>query len=133
LAHWDLGFMPFALNESTRFISPTKTPEFLAAGLPVVSTPVTDVVRDYGDPGLVEIATGAEEMAAKAELLLGRPQEAWLKRVDARIAAGSWDSTWARMTALIKDALAANGAPRVSVGAGAATAMSARAAGASHV
>ena len=37
LAHWDLGIMPFALNEATRFISPTKTPEFLAAGLPVVS------------------------------------------------------------------------------------------------
>ena len=34
LSGWDAGFMPFALNESTRFISPTKTPEFLAAGLP---------------------------------------------------------------------------------------------------
>jgi UDP-galactopyranose mutase len=133
LAHWDLGFMPFALNESTRFISPTKTPEFLAAGLPVVSTPVTDVVRDYGDPGLVEIATGAEEMAAKAELLLARPREEWLARVDARLAAGSWDRTWGKMTALIRDSLAANGAPRATVGAGAAPSIAARAAGASHV
>ncbi|MDQ4061394.1 MAG: glycosyltransferase, partial [Pseudomonadota bacterium] len=49
LAGWDLGFMPFALNESTRYISPTKTPEFLAAGVPVVSTPITDVVRPYGE------------------------------------------------------------------------------------
>jgi len=39
LSGWDVGFMPFALNEATRYISPTKTPEFLAAGLPVVSTP----------------------------------------------------------------------------------------------
>src|SRR5215204_3870526 len=56
LSGWDVGFMPFALNESTRFISPTKTPEFLAAGVPVVSTPITDVVRPYGEKGLVEIA-----------------------------------------------------------------------------
>jgi UDP-galactopyranose mutase len=102
LAHWDLGFMPFALNESTRFISPTKTPEFLAAGLPVVSTPVVDVVRDYGDPGLVEIARDAPEMAAKAALLLARPREAWLARVDARLAAGSWDRTWESMAELVR-------------------------------
>ena len=46
-AHWSAGLMPFALNASTRFISPTKTPEYLAAGLPVVSTPVVDVVAQY--------------------------------------------------------------------------------------
>ena len=96
--------MPFALNESTRFISPTKTPEFLAAGLPVVSTPVTDVVRDYGDPGLVEIARDAAEMAAKLDLLLARPREAWLARVDARLAAQSWDRSWSRMAALLAEA-----------------------------
>jgi UDP-galactopyranose mutase len=106
LAHWDIGFMPFALNESTRFISPTKTPEFLSAGLPVVSTAVTDVVRDYGDPGLVEIAQDAPEMALKVEALLRRPRQEWLARVDQRLAAGSWDSTWARMHALIRTARA---------------------------
>jgi hypothetical protein len=51
LSGWDAGFMPFPLNECTRFISLTKTPEFLAAGLPVVSTPVLDVVRDWGEAG----------------------------------------------------------------------------------
>jgi UDP-galactopyranose mutase len=108
LAQWDAGFMPFALNESTRFISPTKTPEFLAAGLPVVSTPVTDVVRDYGphgvDPGLVEIARDAAGMAAKLDLLLARPRAPWLRRVDARLAAQSWDRSWARMAALLDEA-----------------------------
>jgi UDP-galactopyranose mutase len=131
LAHCDLGFMPFAINEHTRFISPTKTPEFLAAGLPVVSTPVTDVVRDWGDPGLVEIAADAEAMAAKAEMLLARPRAEWLARVDARIADGSWDLTWARMDALIQAAGRRSAPPR-RTGAGAPATLSVRAAGASH-
>jgi len=117
LAHLDLGFMPFALNESTRFISPTKTPEFLAAGLPVVSTPVTDVVRDYGDTGLVEIATGADEMVRKAEALLARrgPEAAaWLSQVDRKLAEGSWDRTQARMAALIREARQHRGAGAMS-------------------
>jgi UDP-galactopyranose mutase len=103
LAHWDLGFMPFAMNESTRFISPTKTPEFLAAGLPVVSTPVPDVVRDYGEAGLVGIAADAGAMAMKAEAMLARPRAAWLAKVDARLAANSWDLTWAKMAALVAE------------------------------
>jgi UDP-galactopyranose mutase len=131
LAHWDLGFMPFAMNESTRFISPTKTPEFLAAGLPVVSTPVVDVVRDYGEPGLVEIAKDAGEMVAKAEALLSRPRAEWLRRVDARLAANSWDSTWARMQSLIRGALIEHDA-RPAFGAGAAP-LTARAAGPADV
>ncbi len=57
LAGWDVGLMPFAMNEATRFISPTKTPEFLAAGVPVVSTPVPDVISDWGKDSLVEIAS----------------------------------------------------------------------------
>jgi UDP-galactopyranose mutase len=130
LAHWDLGFMPFALNESTRFISPTKTPEFLAAGLPVVSTPVTDVVRDYGDAGLVEIAADAAGMAKRLEMLLHRPRAAWLARVDARLAAGSWDRTWSQMAGLVREGMAAR-ARRL--GAGSPVPARARAAGATHV
>ncbi|WP_439597211.1 glycosyltransferase family 1 protein [Falsiroseomonas sp.] len=101
LAHWDLGFMPFALNESTRFISPTKTPEFLAAGLPVLSTPVVDVVRDYGEAGLVEIVTSAAELAEQADRLLRQKRAPFLARVDAQLAQNSWDLTWSRMQALI--------------------------------
>jgi len=97
LAGWDIGLMPFALNESTRFISPTKTPEFLAAGLPVVSTPITDVVRPYGEAGLVEIAENPEKLVAGAEELLARPRDAWLRRVDTHLATMSWDRTWATM------------------------------------
>lgn len=103
LSGWDIGFMNFALNEATRFISPTKTPEFLAAGVPVVSTAITDVVRPYGEKGLVEIARSAEEVVAKAEAIMARPKEAWLAKVDRHLAAGSWDKTWASMHKLMLD------------------------------
>lgn len=97
LKGWDVGVMPFALNEATRFISPTKTPEFLAAGIPVVSTPIKDVIRPYGQLGLVEIAETAEEMIAKCELLLARPKQPWLSTVDEHLSKNSWDKTWERM------------------------------------
>ena len=67
--------MPFARNESTRFISPTKTPEYLAAGRPVVSTPIRDVVRPYGEMGLVEIAEDPESFVAAAERAMARHGE----------------------------------------------------------
>ena len=105
LSGWDVGFMNFALNESTKFISPTKTPEFLAAGVPVVSTPITDVVRPYGEKGLVEIAKTPLEVVRKVEALLDRPKDPWLQRVDRHLASGSWDKTWASMHKLMLDAL----------------------------
>jgi glycosyltransferase involved in cell wall biosynthesis len=103
LAGWNVGFMNFALNEATRFISPTKTPEFLAAGVPVVSTPITDVVRPYGEKGLVEIAKTPLEVVRKVEVLLARPKEPWLQKVDRHLAAGSWDKTWGAMHKLIAE------------------------------
>jgi glycosyltransferase involved in cell wall biosynthesis len=115
LATWDVGFMPFALNEATRYISPTKTPEFLAAGVPVVSTAITDVVRPYGDKGLVEIARTAEEVALKAEALLSRPKEPWLGRVDRHLAAGSWDKTWGSMQKLMANLMGGTASERPSL------------------
>jgi glycosyltransferase involved in cell wall biosynthesis len=105
LSGWDAGLMPFARNEATRFISPTKTPEFLAAGVPVVSTAITDVVRPYGEKGLVEIAQTPQDVVAKAEALLARAKEPWLQKVDRHLAAGSWDKTWAAMHRLMVSAL----------------------------
>jgi glycosyltransferase involved in cell wall biosynthesis len=101
LARWDLGLMPFALDESTRFISPTKTPEFLAAGLPVVSTAVPDVVHAYGDTGLVEIATDAADVVLAIERLLHGRRPGWLAEVDARLGTQSWDATWHAMNELV--------------------------------
>ena len=70
IAGWDVAMLPFALNDSTRFISPTKTPEYLAAGKPVVSTPIRDVVRPYGEMNLVYIARTPEEFVECIEAAL---------------------------------------------------------------
>lgn len=101
IASWDVGLMPFALNESTRFISPTKTPEYLSAGCPVVSTAIADVVNPYGALGLVEIASTAEEAIACVEHLMQRDPMPWLNAVDAYLDGNSWDHTWAQMNAHI--------------------------------
>ena len=112
LSGWDAGFMPFALNDATRYISPTKTPEFLAAGVPVVSTPVPDVVADWKADGLVAIASSPAEMVACLEEALARTDPAWLKAVDDRLQGMSWDATWARMQRAIED-VATDDPPRL--------------------
>lgn len=98
LQHWGCGFMPFALNDSTRFISPTKTPEFLSAGLGVVSTAITDVQHPYGDLGLVGIATDADGFALAIDAaILAAADPGWQRRVQRQLDSGSWNSTWAFM------------------------------------
>jgi UDP-galactopyranose mutase len=107
LAGWDLALMPFAQNDSTRYISPTKTPEYLAAGLQVISTPIRDVARTYGQLGLVQIASDAEEFVRAGDSLLGRPvSQKWQQAVDQHLAALSWDKTWCAMNTLIGDVAA---------------------------
>ena len=126
LAGWDAAILPFARNESTRFISPTKTPEYLAAGKPVVSTSIRDVVRPYGERGLVRIADNVEDFVAAVEMAMGEDAAAGLARVDGFLAQTSWDCTWSRMAQLIETAVGASTAasprppvnqPTVSVGA----------------
>ena len=96
MANWQAAWMPFALNDATRYISPTKTPEFLAAGLPVTSTAVTDVVADWGAAGLVQIAD-AGCIADALRRSLGQVDDNWRTGVEARLASLSWDRTWAAM------------------------------------
>jgi len=108
LSGWDVALMPFAMNESTQFISPTKTPEYLAGGKPVVSTPIRDVVRHYGHLEGVKIAATPEEFVAACEkaLELSRnPESGWLAEADLLLSAASWDTTQARMAGLIADVL----------------------------
>jgi UDP-galactopyranose mutase len=97
LAGWDLAMMPFALNKSTRFISPTKTLEYLAAGKPVVSTPIHDVISGYGEKGLVTIAATAADFAEALDRALEPQTENWRAAVKTKLAGGSWDKTWAEM------------------------------------
>jgi glycosyltransferase involved in cell wall biosynthesis len=108
LSGWDVALMPFAMNESTQFISPTKTPEYLAGGKPVVSTPVKDVVRHYGQLEGVKIASTADEFVAACDeaLELSRnPETGWLAEADLMLSATSWDTTQARMAGLVHDLL----------------------------
>ena len=108
LSGWDVATLLFADNESTKFISPTKTPEYLAAGNPVVSTPIRDVVRPYGDLSLVQIAADADAFGKAIETALTQRQDAdWCRRTDAYLATISWDQTWQHMVDLMQARLAA--------------------------
>ncbi|HJU55583.1 MAG TPA: glycosyltransferase family 1 protein [Pyrinomonadaceae bacterium] len=107
LSGWDVALLPFARNESTRFISPTKTPEYLAAGRAVVSTSIRDVVRPYGEMGLVHIADAPAEFVAAVERAMSENAAARLREVDAFLGQTSWDQTWGRMNELVEDVIAA--------------------------
>jgi glycosyltransferase involved in cell wall biosynthesis len=115
LRGWDVAVMPFALNESTRYISPTKTPEYLAGGRPVVSTPIRDVVHPYGDLDLVRIASTPDEFVAATEAALQDDLADLRARADGLLAEMSWDATWARMDGLVRTAIAERSAGRVLV------------------
>lgn len=110
VAGWDVALLPFARNEATRFISPTKTPEYMAAGKPVVSTSIHDVVRPYGEQGLVRIA---DDVSAFVDACLAAMSESAQERVtaaDAFLRQTSWDGTWARIRDLLRATLRAEDA-----------------------
>ncbi|RIV19017.1 glycosyltransferase family 1 protein [Fibrisoma montanum] len=100
-SNWNVAMLPFAMNESTRFISPTKTPEYLSAGLPVVSTPIRDVVRTYGSQDFVQIADTAKAFEAAIELALQQKHPSDWSAIDTFLAESSWDCTWGEMNRLM--------------------------------
>ncbi|QJD58229.1 glycosyltransferase family 1 protein [Pseudomonas sp. gcc21] len=104
LAGWDVAIMPFALNESTRFISPTKTPEFLAGGCPVVSTPIKDVVRTYGDTDVVYIGDTPDRFVESVQDALRSASDhaKFCDAADAVLGDMSWDNTWELMMGKIR-------------------------------
>lgn len=105
LSGWDAALMPFAHNEATAYISPTKTPEYLAAGLPVASTSIHDVVEPYGRLGLVEIGDGADGFIDAARRAMAADRDALLADADAFLAERSWDRTWGQISALLERAV----------------------------
>jgi UDP-galactopyranose mutase len=105
MAGWDVGLLPFAHNAATRFISPTKTPEYLAAGLPVVSTSVKDVVSPYGERGLVQIADAPADFVRAVESAWSSEGRQRRHDADALLATMSWDRTWQAMNDLIEATL----------------------------
>ena len=105
IAGWDVALMPFARNEATRYISPTKTPEYLAAGKPVVSTSIRDVIRPYAHKGLVRIADSVAGFVDACEAALVEDAVARQREADVFLRQTSWDGTWARMRRLLDAAL----------------------------
>lgn len=101
IAGWDVALLPFARNEATRYISPTKTPEYMAAGKPVVSTSIRDVVHPYGQQGLVRIADTVEAFTNACEAALTEDATARVRGADAFLRQTSWDGTWAQMRRLL--------------------------------
>ena len=107
IAGWDIAMIPFLLNESTAFISPTKTPEYLSAGVPVISTPIRDVVHPYGENKLVQIVASVEEFidAANNIFLKKMADGEWLQKVDDFLSNDSWDATVEKMMLNIHEAV----------------------------
>jgi UDP-galactopyranose mutase len=111
IAGWDVALMPFAKNDATRYISPTKTPEYLACGKPVVSTSIRDVVQTYKRQGLVRIADTPAEFADAIQRTLDEKVDEkrfakWIERADQFLATTSWEKTWSQMRKLIDNTIA---------------------------
>ena len=112
LAGWDVAILPFARNSATRYISPTKTPEYLAAGCTVVSTSINDVVRPYGEMGLISIADTPHDFSRAIDFELNRRGDvAWEKEVESLLSKTSWDATWDYMSSAIETARGASEKP----------------------
>jgi UDP-galactopyranose mutase len=105
LAGWDVCLIPFALNEATRFISPTKTLEYMAAEKPIVSTPITDVAEPYGD--VVYLGRTPAEFVAACDRALGASNAERARRTERMrsiLAETSWETTAEEMLRLIDTA-----------------------------
>lgn len=106
LGGWDVCLLPFARNESTRFISPTKTLEYMAAERPIVSTPITDVAEPYGN--IVYLADEPEKFIEQCAAALSESAEEEDRRIGLMrqvLSATSWDNTVNRMATLIDQSL----------------------------
>jgi glycosyltransferase involved in cell wall biosynthesis len=105
LAGWDVAMLPFARNDATRFISPTKTPEYLAAGKPVVSTSIRDVVTPYGEQGLAYIADDPDAFVGACAAAMAQDSAQHLIAADRFLRTTSWDATWTDIDALIGEVI----------------------------
>ena len=116
LSGWEVAMVPFVLNESTRFISPTKTPEYLCGGVPVVSTAIKDVINPYAKNKLVSIGVDADDFVDAIEILLTDTDNSkWLGEVDQFLASNSWDITCSAMTDSMLSTLGSRNKVTVSV------------------
>jgi len=105
LKGFSVAMMPFALNDATKYISPTKTLEYMAAGKPIISTAIYDVVRDYSDS--VAIISTPQEFSTAIDTVLN--QDNALNTVDYNdiLERTSWDATAQKMHSLLKNTIKA--------------------------
>ncbi|MBI5671446.1 MAG: glycosyltransferase [Chloroflexi bacterium] len=106
LAHFDVALVPFAMNEATFFLSPTKTLEYMAAHKPIVATPIQDVIELYGD--VVHVGYTPAEFVAQIEAALTEPASLRRLKEDKLLAQHTWDSIAGNMHRLISRELARN-------------------------
>jgi glycosyltransferase involved in cell wall biosynthesis len=114
LAGWDVCLLPFARNDATKFISPTKTLEYMAAELPIVSTPITDVAEPYGS--IVHLGDTPDEFVAACETALASSPEdrgARAEQMRQVLAGTSWDVTVSAMEKLLNQVMAGRTTVRV--------------------
>jgi glycosyltransferase involved in cell wall biosynthesis len=101
LKAFDIAMMPFALNDATKYISPTKTLEYMAAGKPIISTKITDVVRDYS--GSIHLIETAGEFCKAIKSLVDQKDRLLMQLEYYKILQNtSWDATADKMKSIIK-------------------------------
>src|SRR5436190_3345417 len=100
---FDVCIMPFAINEATRFINPTKALEYMATGRPIVSTPVEDVVAQFSD--VITITKDATAFANACARVAVQPDSRQIERGLALAQQNSWESIVARLEQHIEEAL----------------------------
>jgi UDP-galactopyranose mutase len=101
----DVCLMPFARNEATKFISPTKTLEYMATHRPIVSTPIKDVERFYSD--IVYLADDPEEFVKQIDVALNESageRERRRAREEKVLAEHAWDAIAESMNRLMTEA-----------------------------
>lgn len=102
---FDVCLMPFALNEATEFINPTKTLEYMAMGKPIVSTPVPDVVTNFGRN--VAVSSNSDEFIALCRQAAENPDCDQIKRGLEMANRNTWDYIVSQLERHIEEAIIA--------------------------
>jgi glycosyltransferase involved in cell wall biosynthesis len=102
---FDVCLMPFALNEATEYINPTKTLEYMAAGKPIVSTAIYDVVHHFAP--VVAVAHSHAEFVSQVRAAIAAPDATLIQRGLEQARDSSWECIVADMEKIIRAAIAA--------------------------
>jgi UDP-galactopyranose mutase len=112
LAQFDVALIPFAMSEATRYLSPTKTLEYMAAHKPIVSTPIPDVIELYGS--VVRVGCTHDEFIAHVDHALCRDNFKQRQALERRLLEQyTWDATAHKMAAILEKQRASRRRPVV--------------------